>query len=68
VWIGTSAADAVLRFDTRRQRFTVYDLPSKGALVRHLAIDARTNDVWLAYGASPGIPARVARLRVAASE
>ncbi len=67
VWIGSSAADAVLRFDTQRQRFTVYDLPSKGALVRHLAIDPRTHDVWLAYGASPGIPARVARLRVAGS-
>lgn len=63
VWIGTSAADAVVSFDTRRQRFTVYELPSKGALVRHLAIDPRTRDVWLAYGASPGIPARVARLR-----
>ena len=65
VWIGVSAADAVVRFDVQRQRFTVYDLPSKGALVRHLAIDPRTHDVWLAYGASPGIPARVARLRVA---
>jgi virginiamycin B lyase len=63
VWIGTSAADAVLRFDPRRERFTVYELPSRGALVRHLSIDPRTHDVWLAYGASPGIPARVARLR-----
>jgi virginiamycin B lyase len=68
IWIGTSAADAMLRFDPQRQRFTVYDLPSKGALVRHLAIDPRTHDVWMAYGASPGIPARVARLRVADSE
>lgn len=67
VWIGTSAADAVLSFDPRRQRFTVYDLPTKGVLVRHLAIDPRTRDVWLAYGASPGIAARVARLRVGGS-
>jgi len=63
VWIGTSAADAVLSFDPQTQRFVVYELPSRGALVRHLAIDPRTRDVWVAYGASPGIPARVARLR-----
>jgi streptogramin lyase len=67
VWIGTSAADAVIRFDIRRQRFAVYELPSTGALIRHLAIDPRTRDVWLAYGASPGIAARVARLRVGSS-
>jgi hypothetical protein len=32
-------------------------------MVRHLAFDARNGDVWLAYGASPGIAARVARVR-----
>jgi streptogramin lyase len=63
VWIGTSAADAVLSFDPRTQRFIVYELPSRGALVRHLAVDPRTHDVWAAYGASPGIPAKVARIR-----
>ena len=62
VWVGTSAADVVLSFDPRSQLFAVYELPSKGALVRHLAIDPRTHDVWIAYGASPGIAARVARI------
>lgn len=64
LWIGTSAADALLSFDPRTKAFTVYPLPSTGALVRHLAIDPRTHDVWAAYGASPGIPARIARLRI----
>jgi streptogramin lyase len=59
--------DAVLSFEPRTRRFVVYELPTSGALVRHIAIDPRTRDVWLAYGASPGIPARVARLRVTAS-
>lgn len=63
VWIGTAAGDVVLRFDPRTERFTAYPLPSRGALVRHLTIDPRTGDVWLAYGASPGIAARIARLR-----
>jgi virginiamycin B lyase len=63
VWIGTAAGDVVLRFDPASSRFTTYPLPSRGALVRHIALDPRTGDVWLAYGASPGIPARVARLR-----
>lgn len=64
LWIGTSAADALLSFDPRTRAFTVYPLPTNGALVRHLAIDPRTHDVWAAYGASPGIPARIARLRI----
>lgn len=64
LWIGTSAADALLSFDPRTRAFTTYPLPSTGALVRHLAIDPHTHDVWAAYGASPGIPARIARLRI----
>lgn len=62
IWIGTGAADAVLRYDPRTRRFRTYPLPSRGALVRHLAIDPN-GTVWVAYGASPGIPARIARLR-----
>ncbi|HEX2187492.1 MAG TPA: hypothetical protein VHG51_01280 [Longimicrobiaceae bacterium] len=63
VWVGTSAADAVFSFDPRTRAFTAYPLPSRGALVRHVAIDPRTREVWVAYGASPGIPARIARIR-----
>jgi virginiamycin B lyase len=62
VWIGTAAGDALLRYDPARERFTVYPLPSRGALVRHLAISDDGREIWLAYGASPGIPARVARV------
>lgn len=64
IWIGTAAADAILSFDPVREDFTVYRLPTRGALVRHIDIDVRTGDVWAAYGASPGIPAKIARLRV----
>ena len=63
VWIGTNASDEVYRFDTRSRRFQVYALPSRGAVIRHMVVDPRNGDVWLAYGASPGIPARIARLR-----
>ena len=66
VWVGTAAADAVFAFDIAEGAWTTYPLPSRGALVRHIAIDPRAGDVWLAYGASPGIAARVARLRVGA--
>lgn len=63
IWIGTAAADVVLRFDMQTSQFTLYPLPSRGALVRHLVVDPRNGDIWLAYGASPGIASRVARLR-----
>jgi virginiamycin B lyase len=63
LWIGTSAADALLRYDPATERFEVYHLPSRGALIRHLALSLRGEEVWAAYGAVPGIAARVARLR-----
>ena len=56
----------MLSFDPGTGRFTSYPLPSRGALVRHLAIDPRTHEVWVAYGASPGpLGARIARVRPA---
>ncbi len=62
LWIGTAAADALLRYDPARNRFDIYPLPSRGALVRHIGLDPKSGAVWLAYGASPGIEARVARV------
>jgi virginiamycin B lyase len=63
LWIGTAAADALLRYDPATGQFESYRLPSRGAVIRHLAIDSRTGAVWAAYGASPGIPARIARVQ-----
>ena len=63
VWIATGAGDVVFRYSPATKRFDTYHLPSVGALVRHMAIDERNGDVWLAYGASPGtIASRIARL------
>ncbi|HEX6432613.1 MAG TPA: hypothetical protein VFZ87_00150 [Gemmatimonadales bacterium] len=62
LWIGTAAADALLRYDPAGGHFEVYHLPSRGALIRHLSIDPRSGAVWAAYGAVPGIPARIARV------
>jgi virginiamycin B lyase len=62
-WIGTGAADAVFAYDTSKRTFTTYGLPTNGALVRHLWVDSKRGDVWLAYGESPGkSPSRIARL------
>lgn len=63
VWIGTNAADAIFSFDPATERFTTYTLPTTGALVRHIDIDEETGEVWAAYGASPGIQAKIARIR-----
>lgn len=62
LWIGTAAADALFRYDSRTSRFDTYPLPSHGALVRHMAIDPKNGEVWLAYGESPGMAARIARV------
>jgi virginiamycin B lyase len=62
IWIGTGAADVVFEFDPVKQTFRTHALPSEGAMIRHMAIHPGTGDVWLAYGASPGIAARIARI------
>ena len=62
VWLAVGAGDAVFRFTPATRRFQIYPLATSGALVRHMDI-ADNGDVWLAYGASPGGIARVARLR-----
>ncbi len=62
IWIGTSSADALFRFTPADGSMDTYLLPSRGALVRHMAVDSRDGSVWLAYGASPGIASRVARV------
>jgi virginiamycin B lyase len=63
VWIGTGHGDFIASFDPAEEAFTIYPLPTRGALIRHIDIDEERGEVWAAYGASPGIPSKVARLR-----
>jgi virginiamycin B lyase len=63
VWLGTGHGDVVASFDPATERFTLYPLPTRGALIRHLDVDEARGEVWFAYGASPGIPGRILRLR-----
>jgi streptogramin lyase len=65
VWVGTGAGDVVFRFDPADTRFRGYVLPSRDQLVRHMAVDTVSGDIWLAPGSSPGtVPARVVRMRI----
>lgn len=57
------AFDAPLHPELAKQPGGPIPLPTPGAMVRHLAVDSKSGDLWIAYGASPGIAARVARLR-----
>lgn len=63
VWIGTSAGDLVYRFDPGTEEFTAYPMPSEGALIRHLVVDEVRGEVWAAYGAFPGVPPLIVRIR-----
>ncbi len=62
VVVGTAAADAVFRFDPANETWDVFPLPSRGVLIRHMDLARDTGDLWVAYAASPGIPAMIARL------
>jgi virginiamycin B lyase len=63
VWIGTGHGDLMASFDPAAERFTIYPLPTRGALIRHIDVDEERGEIWAAYGASPGIPSKVVRLR-----
>lgn len=45
VWLSDFGANAVVRFDPKSEKFTVYPLPSRGAAVRQIL--GRRGEVWL---------------------
>ena len=63
MWVGTGAGDRVYRLDTRTGRWAAHPFPAPGALIRHMALDPRSGELWAAYGASPGVPALIVRVR-----
>jgi virginiamycin B lyase len=67
VWIGTAAADVVFSFDAAVEEFRAYPMPTEGALIRHLVVEEARGEVWAAYGAFPGIPPRIVRIRPGSS-
>jgi virginiamycin B lyase len=50
VWVSDFGANALLRFDPQRQRFTTVRLPTPGAAVRQLL--GRAGEVWGAESAT----------------
>jgi streptogramin lyase len=50
VWIPTSNADAIYRFDPKTQAFAVIPLPRAGAFLRMLDVDPRTGALVTCYG------------------
>lgn len=53
VWVGTSNADEIYRFDPRSHAFTRYPLPRAGAFMRSIPVDPDTGVVWTSYSAIP---------------
>jgi len=45
VWLSDFGANAVVRFDPKNEKFTVYPLPSRSAAVRQIL--GRPGEVWL---------------------
>jgi streptogramin lyase len=51
VWINTINLDRIVRFDPKTERFTEFQLPTRGTEVRHIQVDNRTNPptIWVPY-------------------
>jgi len=50
VWTNLMTDDRVVRFDPRREQWTVYQLPSIGCEPRNIAVDDVRGDVWVPCG------------------
>jgi streptogramin lyase len=49
VWIGTSNADVIYRFDPRTKQFAVLPLPRERAFLRMIDVDPRTGVLVTSY-------------------
>lgn len=63
IWVATGAADAVLRYLPDEDQWSVHPLPTRGALVRHMELEP-SGAAWVAYGNSPAIAPKVARIEI----
>ena len=54
VWVNTMNMDALTKFDPKTERFTTYQLPTRGTEIRHVQVDNSTNPptVWAPYNRS----------------
>jgi streptogramin lyase len=61
-WINMINSDHVARFDPATERFTEYQLPTRGTEIRHIGIDNGPNspEVWICYDR----PNKIARLQL----
>lgn len=64
VWVAAAAGDLVARFDMATETFTEYRLPTPLAMIRHMAVDETTGDVWFSYHHVPSVNQYIVRLRV----
>ena len=53
IWIGTSNADVIYRFDPDDRSFAVYPLPSDMGYLRMITFDRRNGNLWTAYSNIP---------------
>lgn len=53
VWVGTSNADEIYRFDPATRRFTRYPLPRAGTFMRSIPVDPDTGAIWTSYSQIP---------------
>jgi virginiamycin B lyase len=48
VWYNHARGDAMTRFDPKTEKSTLLQIPTKGAVVRHMVTDMQRKRIWLA--------------------
>jgi len=64
LWVGTTNADKLYRFDPKDRSFTEFPLPRRDAHLRMMSVDHETGDLWMSYAPIPisGDKSMIARL------
>jgi len=62
IWVSGSLDTSMFLVDAATKSSTRFQLPTEPALIRHIAVDEDTGDVWVAYSSLPTAAPKVARL------
>lgn len=62
VWVSGSLDTSLFKVDPGTKQVTRIQLPTEPALIRHMATDEASGDVWVAYSSLPTATPKVARI------
>lgn len=64
VWAGSSLGSAMIRLDPETGNVATYPFPTEPGYPRHIAIDAKSGDIWTTLSSMPDAVPKIVRLQL----